>query len=218
MKKIYQIIDWDKHYENAKSRTIEACSRCYFPNKQDGLGYGRLLRMDNGEAMYGAFVATAMICSKQKKRQGYLTDTGEPSGYPLSASDISIKTQFKEKTVQEMLEAVCLENIGWMRCISGDTEISARCTQGIPQVSTTRHHGILEGRKEGMKEGKESPPIFKIMGMDRISMERELQRITAELSKLGDLSDHERGDERYNRIKEINHRILELRKKLGVVG
>jgi hypothetical protein len=112
--KLYQIKDWDAHFENSKSREREKCSFCCLPNKQDGLGYGLLLRHERGEALYGAFVAVVLVASKQKRRNGWLTDTGMPAGCPLTARQLSIKTNFAEKTIEEMLEVVSSNEIGWI--------------------------------------------------------------------------------------------------------
>jgi hypothetical protein len=216
---LYQIIDWNVHYENAKSRTIEDCKKCILPNKQDGLGYGRLVRLPNGEALYGAFVAVAMVCSKQKStskypREGYLTDTGRADGYPLTAADLSIKTQLSEKTIQTMLDAVCLENINWIRRTVIKRQVSAGCPPGIPQVSAKGYLDALEGRKEGRKEG--TPPA--LSKVERISSERELREITRELEKRGSLSDYTKGSATYARMQKLVSRQNELRELLGVLA
>jgi len=79
--KLYQIKDWDGKFENHKSRTTQRCGFCCVPNKQDGLGYGMIIQDDDGPAIYGAFVAILLMCSKQPSpRKGYLTDTGGVMG------------------------------------------------------------------------------------------------------------------------------------------
>lgn len=121
----YRIRDWNDIFENNKSREREQCSFCCIPNKQDGLGYGTLIRLPNGEALYGAFCAVALMASKQKRvngrgREGYLTHDGLPDGRPLNARQMSMKCQFSEKTISDMLQAVSSQDIEWVDVITNE--------------------------------------------------------------------------------------------------
>ena len=146
--KVYRIRDWDVHFENNKSREREKCSFCCVPNKQDGLGYGLLMQEPDGESLYGAFVATVLVVSKQKRRKGYLTADGLPSGCPLSARQIAVKTKFKEATIQRMIDVVSSNEIGWI----DEVEESAR------RVPAECPPSALEGKGREGKEGKGSSP------------------------------------------------------------
>jgi len=53
---------------------------------------------------------------------------------------------------------------------------------------------------------------------ERISLERELERIGKELSRLGKLSDYSEGTLKWNRVKTLTTRQTEIRTKLGVVA
>ena len=140
---LYRIADWQGNFENAKSRTIDKKSWCALPNKQDGLGYCMLMEHKNGAALYGAFVATVLMASKQPmNREGYLTDTGRIDGVPYTSMHISLRTRVPEKIVQEMLEYVST-NIGWI--IAYDAKDTARILD-IHEVAPKK-----EGRKEGRK-------------------------------------------------------------------
>ena len=174
---LYQIKDWDATYENYKSRERKQCGWCSVPNKQDGLGYRRLLNQNdgNGPAMYGCFVAIALMASKQSKpRDGYLTDTGLKNGTPLTAEDIGLKISMPAGLVQVTLEACASHSIGWLCVISGykqDTAVSAEGDQ--PDTAVPR--SIQERKKERKKE----PPIPRA---------HEAETTACELKKY--LSDH----------------------------
>ena len=144
MKK-YRIKNWDQHFENNKSRERDACSWCAIPNKQDGLGYGRLLRRKNGAALYGAFVAVVLSASKQKRpRDGHLTDTGRADGCPYSADDLSVKTQVPVSIISEMLDVVSDASIGWIETYDDSAlEVPAECPPSA-----------LEGKGREEKEEK----------------------------------------------------------------
>lgn len=144
----YRIRDWDRHFENNKSRERDACSWCPVPNKQDGLGYGRLMRLKDGAALYGAFVAVVLVCSKQKRpRHGHLTDTGRADGCPYDSIGLSIKTQVAPDTIQRMLDACSDASIGWIEaCNASAHEQPAECPPSA-----------LEGKKEEKRKKEDRP-------------------------------------------------------------
>jgi len=149
---LYKVRDWDAHFENSKSRERDRCSWCPIPNKQDGLGYGLLLAMENGAALYGAFVAVILTASKQRKpRLGYLTDTGRPNGNPLTARQLSVKTKIPADTIEAMLSAVSSSEIDWVERV---TQVPAECPDGARQVPA---ECLGREGKEG-KAGKGIPP------------------------------------------------------------
>ena len=142
---IYQIKNWNTHYENAKSRETERCRFCCIPNKQDGLGYGLLLAEPNGEALYGAFVAVVLVASKQKNRDGWLTDNGLPTGHPLTARLLSVKCRISEATIARMLEVAATTDIDWIVALT-TAEVSAK----YPPVTLEQ-----KGREQNGTEPKE---------------------------------------------------------------
>lgn len=139
---MYQIKDWDRHYENAGSRKVEHCAWCPIPNKQDGLGYALLIQGGTGSRLYAAFVATVLVCSKHSlPRNGWLTDNGTETGRPLTAYDLHLKTKLPENEIKEMLERASKPDIGWI-------------TEYPPSVDST----LVAGYKpdSNMTEGTES--------------------------------------------------------------
>jgi len=109
-----RIKNWDEIYENSRSRIIKDCRWVPIPNKQDGLGYSRLVTgHGNGAAHYGVWVAIVCLCSRQTMpRQGYLTDDGTEVGRPLTTLDISLVTRLSEVDIKEALPRFV--EIGWM--------------------------------------------------------------------------------------------------------
>lgn len=145
MQKVYRIKDWQLHFENNKSRERDLCSWCPMPNKQDGLGYGRLVAMKDGAALYGAFIAIVLVASKQRKpRDGHLTDTGRADGCPLTADDLAIMSKLPSAVIQRMLDATSCASIGWVEVYdTGHTSASEVPAECPPSA--------LEGR-EGREE------------------------------------------------------------------
>ena len=115
---LYQVKEWDTHYENDRSRERDRCAWCSVRNKQDGLGYSRLLAAENGPAIYGCFVAIVLMASKQSRpRDGWLTENGKKNGEPLDAEAISLQTKFPIDIVQQTLKLCSDKKIGWIEAM-----------------------------------------------------------------------------------------------------
>ena len=159
--RVYQIVDWEKHYENAKSKHIDHKTFSCTPNKQDGLGYQLLLKEFNGTALYGAFISVTLIQSKHTKpRKGWLTVDGKRDSRPLTAKDISIKTHIPTKIIQRMLDACCDARIGWIT-VYDDIANCGKCFQKD-----------TSGDSEGYQVSSESPleGIEGIEGIDEVGV------------------------------------------------
>ena len=129
---LYQVIDWDKYFENSRSRQIDECRFVLVPNKQHGLGYGRL--MTSEPSHYGVWIAILCLCSRQPSpRDGYLTEGGTPDGPPLSALDISIITKAPEEVVKLALDK--LVEIKWIANLT-----SAPGVEVTPGTSPKSHN------------------------------------------------------------------------------
>lgn len=130
---LYQIKDWDKNFESAKSKTYRACSHVYVPNKQTGDGFTFILCQPDGPAIFGLWYLLVEACSLQTiPRQGYCTDTGRPDGVPWTAGLLARRWRTSEKLVQRMYDVTSSPPVSW---ISKDTT-------GIPQspmVSNQSH-------------------------------------------------------------------------------
>lgn len=141
---LYRITDWDEHYESSKSRERGRCSWCPIPNKQDGLGYRRLIHQKNGTALYGAFIAVVLVASKQDKpRGGYLTGTGRADGVPYTPNDLSLMTGIPESVMGEMLTTISDVSIGWIESCG---EVPAECPPSALEG---------KGKKRREEKGKE---------------------------------------------------------------
>jgi len=112
---LLQVRDWQICFETNRTRTKNIQTHGLIPNKQDGEGYTMLLKMENGEAMYGAFHAMILLLSKQPSnvRNGWLTKDGTKNGQHYSTKDLAEKTKFTTSTIKEMLNVVV--DIGWIK-------------------------------------------------------------------------------------------------------
>lgn len=107
MTEALMIRDWERHFETAKSMQIKKKSQAEIPVKQ-GLSYRRMLAVDplKGPAMYGCFVALICYISSRTRevRNGYLTQTGEKDGVPLTVDDLSVILFMDKGLIQDTLD------------------------------------------------------------------------------------------------------------------
>jgi hypothetical protein len=61
-----------------------------------------------------------------------------------------------------------------------------------------------------------NPPVLKLS--ERISLEKELSRVTGEIRGLGQLSDHQQNSKRWMRITELLKRQKEICKTIGATA
>ena len=115
MTNLLQVNDWRSIFEDSKSLKKRNRPTCLVPNKQGGAGYSYLIKLPNGEALYGAFHALILLLSKQPSdnRNGFLTIDGTQAGVRYDAKHIALKTMFKVETIKEMLNEI-VKNIGWI--------------------------------------------------------------------------------------------------------
>ena len=116
---MYQIKDWEKHFESSKSKTFHRCSHAYIPNKQDGDGLLFILSQPDGAAIYGCWQMLVMACSLQEAdtkslRQGYCTDTGRADGEPWTAAYLAMRWRRTEAEVQRMFDVTTSQPVNWV--------------------------------------------------------------------------------------------------------
>lgn len=59
-----RVVDWEKHFENNRTRELKNLSFVLVPNKMDGDGYTELLDHENGVAHFGIWISILEIASR----------------------------------------------------------------------------------------------------------------------------------------------------------
>ncbi len=114
-KTVYQVRDWDRHFENFKSRTVDRCGYVCTPNKQHGEGLTYILSLNDGLSIYGVFNLILGACSQHgKPREGWLTNDGTAQGKPWTASSLSIRWRQTVQVVVRALEVLSSSEVGWL--------------------------------------------------------------------------------------------------------
>ena len=71
----YRVRDWGVHFENTRSRDYKKLDWVPIPNKHDGKGYRRLIALENGPALFAAWVDGQTLY--QEFRDGIDSETRE---------------------------------------------------------------------------------------------------------------------------------------------
>ena len=144
--KTYSIKNWNVHFETHETRKLKLLQWVPIPNKHDGKGFKRIMRMKDGPMIYAAWILLVQVASKCKSR-GTLSDHDGP----LTPEDLELKTEMPSKYFTAAFTPLC--DVGWL-----EVEKTAESP-----VSTAESGN--EGRKEGMegnrRNGREgSSPDF----------------------------------------------------------
>lgn len=164
---VYQIVAWDRHYENSRSRDVDQCSFVCVPNKQHGMGFKYIMAEPDGPSIYGIWNLILGLCSQQRlhydpnkppdangkkvilfPRDGWLTVNGLADGAPLNAKDLAIKWTRHPDEIQRALDVLCSDNIMWLRHLETTVvKLPSSCRQ-----ATLNGRNEEKRRKEGKKE------------------------------------------------------------------
>jgi hypothetical protein len=128
---VYQITNWNRFFENNKSRERESCRFVCIPNKQDGAGLARVLSHQNGAAIYGIFHLLVCEVSRQKSpRDGWLTDSGQAPECLKSGQMLSAEVPPEVPPEVPAAEALAGHSDAWTIPV-----IAARCRRPIAEIT-----------------------------------------------------------------------------------
>lgn len=161
MGKLYQISDWDAHYENNKSRERKECSYVCIPNSQSGLGFSRIMAQKDGAAIYGIWCLLLGSLSRQKRindkgRNGWLTDDGHQTGTPWQASDLALVWRRQASEIQRALDFLSSPAMGWI--VSTESNDSSIVMRAGHHTGTECPPSALERIEEKRNEEKARAP------------------------------------------------------------
>lgn len=127
---MYRVVDWERHFENNRTRELKTLTWVPFPNKHDGDGYTELLDHPDGPAHYGAWCAIAQVASKCEPRGTLVRDGARPH----TAASLARMTHFPESIMAAAIERLVVQ-IKWLEIVpdpEGYEDLAA-----IPQESAT---------------------------------------------------------------------------------
>lgn len=149
MAAIYSVTNWSERFEVAQSRKVDGpLSWVALPCKHDGLGFRRIMLMEDGPEIYGAWVLIVQVAAKCPKR-GVLADENGP----LDASDLALKTGCREGVFSRALKVLSSKKIAWI--MVDDWEPSGIV---LPTQDSTEQDSTEQTRQDTVPNGSGSVP------------------------------------------------------------
>jgi hypothetical protein len=146
----YRIKNWDKHFENNRTRELKRLDWVPIPNKMDGDGYTDLVDHPNAAAHLGAWLAIVEIASRQDPR-GTL-----PVGRHGLAKTLSRISRLPVELFEEAIPRLIGE-VGWLEEVP--EPVPSQDDAGTSQDDAPRVRALREGKgMEGNgREGNTAP-------------------------------------------------------------
>ena len=150
---VYSIRDWNEHFEVSQSRKVDGpMTWVALPTKHDGKGFRRIMAMDDGAAVYGAWCLLVAVAAKCPRR-----GTLEDKDGPLDADDLALKTGCPHGMFDRALNVLSSNKIGWLLVSEWVRSGSELPLQDSTEQDSTRQEDCGEPDKP------DSPPNYVVL-------------------------------------------------------
>lgn len=147
---LLEIVDWDRLYENSRSRAIDKLSWVATPNRHDGAGYAEIVQEHpEGAAHIGAWCMLVQVFSQKQRPRGTLEVPSDGTVASLGRH-FELKTRIPSRIWTDALPR--FSKVGWLKGLPSERHSDVTpAAEGDAVVRRT------EGRREGT-DGKERTP------------------------------------------------------------
>ena len=155
---LYRIRNWEKHFENNRTKELKKLTWVPVPNKHDGDGFSELLDHPNGPAHYGAWCILVQIASKCDPRGTLLRDTQEPHTSHSLARMSHLPAGLISEAIQRLVSIGWLETCEDVALSCGNVALSCDNVApscGLPEGNGREGNGTLREREKGEKSASE---------------------------------------------------------------
>jgi hypothetical protein len=156
--KLIRIVDWNKRFENNRSRTIQSLDWVPVPNNHDGEGYCLVMAHARAPEIYSAWHLMLQVASRCHPRGSLVRSNGRPH----TPESLSLKTRAKASWFEIAIEVLASRDVAWIEVVEVP-DIQGEASQRQPSVSQTstdcQQSDAQVTKKEGRKEGIEGKGI-----------------------------------------------------------
>ena len=169
----YRIRNWERHFENNRTKELRKMSWVPVPNKHDGDGYTDLMSRKNAMALYGAWHLILQVASKCEPRGTLVRDIvnpapscgdaapscgdAAPSCAAHNGASIARLTRGDGQIIEAMLK-VGIE-IGWIEQFVMDNEVTESRENPAPSCGNPAPScAEWKGKKGREGKGREAAP------------------------------------------------------------
>lgn len=167
--KLYRVRNWEKLYENNRTRELKRMDWVPVPNKHDGDSFTSLMAMPDGIALFGAWNLILQVASKCDPRGTLLRDGKKPH----DSASLSRITRAPEKVIVKALQVFSSDDIKWLDVDTCDNPAGG-CDNPAPECGNPAG-GCLEGKgREGngieVKEQSPSADRFNVPTLEEVKL------------------------------------------------
>jgi hypothetical protein len=127
----YRIKDWEKHFENNRTREIKKMAWVPVPNKHDGESYKRIMQQKDGIVIYGCWHLILQVASKTQARGTLLRDDGTP----ITAEAMTIRTGWgRVQDFERSFQFLSSPEVAWLEVVAQDGEAIPHLPAAIPHL------------------------------------------------------------------------------------
>ena len=144
MSTLYRIRDWDKLFENSKTRSLARLDWVPFSNRHDGSSYRLLVGKDDGPALFGAFIVMVEVASRCKVRGVLIRENDQPH----TSESLAAVTGFPAALLSDALEILSNDDIGWIEKGSRD-EALGKISAADPHMRRLAHSRVNRDLRSG---------------------------------------------------------------------
>ena len=131
----YQIKDWDKLFENNRTRDLKRLDWVPVPNRMDGDGFRTLISRPRGTAIFGAWILILEVASKCEPR-GVLQ---RAPGIPHTPETLARMTGSDPKIMREALQVLCEPEVEWLIGASNSASSDPPSWSAEPEAKRRAH-------------------------------------------------------------------------------
>lgn len=146
---LYSIRNWNKLFENNRSRAIEDLRWVAIPNRHDGETFTAIMSHADGAVIFTGWILMVQLASKCKPRGTLLKGNGEPH----NVTSMSVKCRCNVSWLTLAINYLVAQT-DWLEA----KEFIAERQVGDVHPAPERQVGVIEGR-EGMERREEGRPV-----------------------------------------------------------
>jgi hypothetical protein len=151
---LYLIKNWEKHFEIAQSKRVEGpLNWVPVPTKHDSLAFRRIMALEDGAAIFGAWILILEIAAKCKVR-GKLGELSESGPIEYGPGELAMMTGCPPSLFKRALEVLTSPIVGW---IIEDNSEKAQSSLGERSESTHLHDSTEHDKREQNRVGRKAP-------------------------------------------------------------
>jgi hypothetical protein len=147
----YRVRNWEKHFENNRSKTVSKLSWVPIPNSHDGEGFATVISHKDAAEIFSAWILILQVASRCHPRGSLVREGGKP----YDAASLALRTRGQLKWFEKAMP-ILLE-VGWIEEFASEWHSDGSAlTSGCQSTDEGRkeENGMNGSEQNGTRSGK----------------------------------------------------------------